>query len=251
MVRLQKHLAECGIASRRAAERLIQDGRVELNGKTAQIGDTVEPGCDHVSVDGKPVEPRRKTCVALNKPRGVISSVTDTHGRRTVIDCVTGVKTRVFPVGRLDMDVEGALLLTNDGDLAYRLTHPKFQVDKVYLAWVQGIVNPETAVRLEKGVILDDGVARPAEVVILHSGKWTTLLRITMREGRKREIKRMCEAVRHPVNELQRISVAGVGVKGLRPGEWRYLNESEVKALHKLVADPQDTAEGESKRQTG
>ena len=235
MIRLQKYLAECGVASRRASEQLIGAGRVTVNGKTAGIGDVVDPAADEVAVDGRSLDRDGKVYIILNKPCGVITSVKDTHDRKTVIDCVMGVRARVFPVGRLDKDVEGALLLTNDGDLAFRLTHPSYQVAKIYLAWVNGVMTPETAVRIEKGVKLEDGKTGPAEVIILNTGAQTTLVRLVLREGRKREIKRMCEAVGHPVRELRRIAVGGIRVKGLRPGEWRYLNDSEINRLHRLT----------------
>ncbi|MBI5094311.1 MAG: rRNA pseudouridine synthase [Candidatus Hydrogenedentes bacterium] len=235
MIRLQKFLAECGIASRREAEKLIAAGRVRVNGEVAKVGDSIDPASDHVVFNGKRVAPDGKVYLILNKPRGVITSARDTHDRKTVLDCLNGIGTRVFPVGRLDLDVEGVLMLTNDGELAYRLTHPQFQVEKVYLAWVEGKMTAETAVRLEQGVKLDDGVTAPASAVILHLGQRTTLVRLVLREGKKREVKRMCAAVGHPVRELQRISIGNVRVKGLKPGEWRYLSESEVEELRHLV----------------
>lgn len=235
MIRLQKFLAECGIASRREAEKLVAAGRVHVNGALAKVGDSINPATDEVQFDGKPVTADGKVYILLNKPRGVITSVKDTHDRKTVLDCLNGISARVFPVGRLDLDVEGVLMLTNDGELAFRLTHPQFQVEKVYLAWVEGVMTTDTAVRLEEGVQLEDGVTAPASVVILHFGKRTTLIRLVLREGKKREVKRMCAAVGHPVRELQRISIGNVRGKGLKPGEWRYLNESEINGLRSLV----------------
>ncbi|MBI4558028.1 MAG: rRNA pseudouridine synthase [Candidatus Hydrogenedentes bacterium] len=235
MIRLQKFLAECGLASRRTAEQLVASGRVTVNGKTAQLGDSIDPTSDQVLFDGKPVSSEKKVYILLNKPPGVISSVRDTHHRKTVLDCLTGVHARVFPVGRLDLDVEGALLLTNDGELAYRLTHPRYQVDKVYLARVKGAMSPETAMRLEKGVVLEDGATAPAKARILNRGARDTLIQLTLREGRKREVKRMCESVGHPVWELRRVAIANVRVKGLKPGEWRRLSDSEVLKLRQLT----------------
>jgi pseudouridine synthase len=173
--------------------------------------------------------------VLLNKPRGVITTLRDTHERKTVADYVARVRGRVFPVGRLDKDAEGALLLTNDGELAYRLTHPKYQIDKVYLAWVEGIMMPETVIRLEKGVPLEDGLTAPAVVKVMATGRDRSLIRLTLREGRKREIKRMCAEVGHPVRKLERISIGNVRIKGLKSGEWRYLSESELNGLRKLA----------------
>ena len=235
MIRLQKYLAECGVASRRAAEGLVQAGRVTVNDTVAQIGQTVDPEQDVIHVDGRPVELNRKVYVVLNKPEGAVTTAKDTHGRPTVLDLLKGVRARVFPVGRLDMDVEGVLLLTNDGDLAYRLTHPKYEVEKIYLAWVQGHVQPETAVRLEKGVLLEDGVTAPAHAYILNAGHETSLMRLHLREGRKREVKRMCAAVGHPVRSLHRIAFGSINDTGLRPGEWRYLSEREISGLRHLA----------------
>ncbi|MBP8130245.1 MAG: rRNA pseudouridine synthase [Candidatus Hydrogenedentes bacterium] len=235
MPRLQKYLAECGIASRRAAEKLIAAGRVTVNGAAAVIAQDVDPAQDAVSVDGRPVRPNDKIYIVLNKPEGTVTTAKDTHDRPTVLDCVTGVRARVFPVGRLDMDVEGVLLLTNDGELAFRLTHPRFEVEKVYLAWVYGCVTPQTALSLEKGVRLDDGISAPARAVILSSGQETTLLRLHLHEGRKREVKRMCAAAGHPVKTLHRVAFGNIQDKGLRPGEWRYLNEHEIEGLRQLV----------------
>jgi len=235
LIRLQKFLAECGVASRREAENLIRAGRVVVNGDTAVLGARVDPDSDSILFDGRPLSRDEKVYVLLNKPRGVVTSAKDTHDRTTVLDFLTGVRERVFPVGRLDMDVEGALILTNDGELAYRLTHPKYEVEKVYLAWVQGVMPPEVAMQLERGVLLEDGVTAPAKVVILNKGKHSTLIRLVLHEGRKREVKRMCAKVGHRVSTLQRIGVGDVWVKGLRPGRWRYLTHREVRNLRALT----------------
>ena len=239
-MRLQKFLAECGVASRRKAETLIADGRVQVNGAVATLGGSVDPGRDRVTVDGREIahgEPR--VYVILNKPPGVITSVTDTHGRRTVMDCVKGLDARVFPVGRLDRDVEGALLLTNDGDLAYRLTHPKYAIDKVYLVHVRGAVTENALAALREGVELDDGFAKPVEAELLRQDKHGSLLKLVLREGRKREVKRLCDHVGHKVRKLRRLSVGNVHCKGLSSGEWRRLNERELSALRALAGlDP-------------
>lgn len=234
-MRLQQYLAACGVASRRACEVLIKEGRIAVNGKTAEIGASVDPSKDVITVDGKSLRADEKVYILLNKPRGVITTAKDTHARKTVLECLAGVKHRVFPVGRLDYDVEGALLLTNDGALAHRLTHPRYKIEKVYLAWVEGQMTPDSAIRLEKGVQLDDGPTAPAKVVILSVGAKLTLIQLTLTEGRKREVKRMCAKVGHPVRELQRIAIGCVKVKGLKPGDWRYLTDREVNALQKLA----------------
>ena len=166
-MRLQKYLAECSIASRRGSEKLIQEGRVTVDGELAHLGQTVNPDIHTVLFDGDPVVPDAKVYVLLNKPQGVITTAKDTHDRKTVIDLITGVSARIFPVGRLDMDVTGTLLLTNDGELTNRLAHPRYEVDKVYHAWVKGIVDNKTIRKLQQGVMLEDGITAPAKAKIL------------------------------------------------------------------------------------
>lgn len=235
-VRLQKFLSECGVASRRASEQLIAEGRVSVNGVVAVIGATVDPDQDAVSVDGRDVRhDTKRVYVLLNKPRGAVTTAQDTHGRRTVLDCVSGVAERIFPVGRLDMDVEGVLLLTNDGELAHRLMHPSHEIEKVYVATVAGEI-PETALaRLAQGVLLEDGMTSPAKVKLIQSDRHSSRIQLTIHEGRKREVKRMCEAVGHPVLALKRIAFANLMGGHLRPGEWRYLNHQEVRLLRRLT----------------
>lgn len=235
MLRLQKYLAECGVASRRAAEKLIEEGRVTVNGVVAHVGQTVDSETCDIRVDGKPIQSSDKVYVVLNKPEGTVTTAKDTHGRPTVLDLLKGVRARVFPVGRLDMDVEGVLLLTNDGELAYHLTHPKYEVEKTYLVWVKGHMDIEAAQRLERGVELDDGITAPARAYILNAGQESTLVRLHLHEGRKREVKRMCAAVGYPVRTLHRVAFGNIIDKGLRPGEWRYLNEREVDGLRRLA----------------
>lgn len=238
-MRLQHFIASCGVASRRAAESLIAAGRVTVNGETAQIGATVDPGVDSVHVDGRLLTSEQKVYLLLNKPRGVVTTVKDTHGRVTVLDCFDDLDARVFPVGRLDLDVDGALLLTNDGDLAYALTHPRFEVKKTYHAWVRGEVSLETAARLARGVQLDDGMTAPARVKILSRARGRTRIELVIHEGRNREVKRMCKAVGHPVRELTRVAFAGLSVEGLSPGSWRHLTIGEVEDLRAMV-QPRD-----------
>lgn len=235
MERLQKYMAACGVASRRACENFIAEGRVTVNGVTAQIGQTVDPAADNVLLDGKSIAPDNHVYIVLNKPEGTVTTASDTHGRKTVLSCIDGVDARVFPVGRLDMDVEGVLFLTNDGELAHRLMHPSYQVDKVYLAWVYGLMKVEAAQKIEAGVMLEDGMTAPAKAVILNASPEVSLVRLTLHEGRKREVKRLCAAVGHPVKSLHRIAFGNLKVKGMRPGEWRYLSDSEVHFLRKLA----------------
>jgi len=234
-VRLQKYLAECGAGSRRRCEDFITAGRVTINGTVATLGQSVEPDSDQISLDGAPVLRNSKVYVVLNKPKGVITTAQDTHDRRTVIDLVEGVRDRVFPVGRLDFDVAGTLLLTNDGELSHRLTHPSFGVDKVYLAWVEGRATHVAVQKLCAGVDLDDGRTAPAKAAILKHERGATLIRLVVHEGRKRLIKRMCAAVGHPVRDLYRVAFGGVSADELRPGEWRYLRTEEIVRLQKIT----------------
>lgn len=234
-VRLQKFLAECGVDSRRGCEQRIREGKVLVNGTAAQLGQQVVPEVDRITVDGRPVISDKKIYVVLNKPANVITTVKDTHGRKTVMDFLKGVEVRVFPVGRLDSDVEGVLLFTNDGELAFRLMHPSFQVHKTYLAWVKGSVQPNAIKRLEQGVPLEDGISAPAKAELLQTGNRASLLKLVLHEGKKREVKRMCAAVGHPVENLHRVDFAGIHVKGLRPGEWRRLTRDEIRHLRQCV----------------
>ena len=236
-VRLQKYLSECGIASRRASEQLISEGRVSVNGAVAVIGATVDPEQDAVAVDGRDVRrDSKRVYVLLNKPRGAVTTAQDTHGRRTVLDCVSGVGERVFPVGRLDMDVAGVLLLTNDGELAHRLMHPSHEIEKVYIATVAGEIQEAALARLASGVMLEDGMTSPAKVRLLQSDRHSSRIQLTLHEGRKREVKRMCDAVGHPVLALKRIAFASLMDGHLRPGEWRYLSNQEVRLLQRLTS---------------
>jgi 23S rRNA pseudouridine2605 synthase len=228
-VRLQKVLAERGYGSRRACEELIAEGRVTVNGEVALLGRSIDPATDTVEVDGRPA-PVRPGLVyyLLNKPAGVVSTAKDTHGRRTVVDLVPA-EPRVYPVGRLDADTEGLLLLTNDGELTNRVTHPRFGVDKEYVATVAGGPVPPGAVRrLRDGVELDDGLTAPAKVSQPSPG----VLRVTIHEGRNRQVRRMCEAVGHPVTRLVRVRIGPITDRRLKPGQWRALSDEE---LHQLI----------------
>jgi 23S rRNA pseudouridine2605 synthase len=224
-VRLNAYLARAGIASRRGAEDLIRDGRVRVNGEVAGLATFVQ-GADRVEVDGEEVGPEPLTYVLLHKPAGVVTTASDPHGRPTVVGLV-GHERRVVPVGRLDADTTGVLLLTNDGPLAHRLMHPRYEVDKVYVVDVEGAPSDEALARLAAGIELDEGPTAPAEVKRLAPAR----LQLTIHEGRKHQVKRMLAAVGHPVARLHRSSYAGLTVDGLAPGEWRELSAAEVKAL--------------------
>ncbi len=239
-MRVQQFLAACGVASRRASEDLIRAGRVEVNGVRAALGATVEPDHDTVRVDGREVRREAHTYLLLNKPAGVVTTARDTHGRRTVLDCVAGAPAKVVPVGRLDLDTEGVLLLTNDGELANRLMHPRYGVPKTYQVWVRGHVAAATAEKLARGVELEDGMTAPAACEVVRAGERASQLKLTLREGRKREVKRMCEAVGHRVTKLRRIAFGPLHTGGLKPGAWRALTAREVAGLQRLTGLARD-----------
>ncbi len=230
--RLQKVLARAGYASRRRVEELIAEGRVTVDGEVARLGRRVDPDREVIEVDGALV-PVRVGLVhyLLNKPPGVVSTAADTHGRPTVVDLVPA-EPRVFPVGRLDLDSEGLMVLTNDGELANRLTHPRHGVAKEYLVEVRGEPSPGALRALREGIHLDDGPTAPAEVGRLGPG----LLRITIHEGRNRQVRRMCQAVGHPVARLVRTRIGPLVDRSLAPGEWRSLTPDEVVALSRAAA---------------
>ena len=228
-MRLNAFLARAGVASRRRADELIRAGRVRVNGAPGELS-TVVGRHDVVEVDGARVQRQRLAHVLLHKPAGVVTTARDPQGRRTVVDLVPE-EPRVVPVGRLDVDTTGALLLTNDGDLAHRLAHPRYGVSKVYEAEVEGTPSPEALARLRGGVELDDGVTAPAGARRLGAGR----IELTLHEGRKHQVKRMCEAVGHPVRHLHRSRYAGLDLAGLGSGESRELTTDEVAALRRLV----------------
>lgn len=237
-VRLQKYLANCGIASRRKAEELILEGRVSVNGKIVkELGTKVDSEKDEVKYLGKVVKPQNDEhiYILLNKPIGYVTTVTDQFNRPTVLDLVK-VNKRIVPVGRLDMFTSGAIILTNDGDFVYHVTHPKNEVDKTYTVTVKGKVTDEDVEKLRKGVVIDgDYTTRPAKVKILHidEEKNTSRLSITIHEGKNREVRKMCEAIGKKVIALHRAKIGNIAVKDLEIGKWRYLKTSEVQSLMK------------------
>jgi 23S rRNA pseudouridine2605 synthase len=224
-VRLNAYLARAGIASRRKSDELIKAGRVTVNGERGQLNTFVEP-TDRVEVDGRAVAPQRLAYVLLHKPAGVVTTASDPQGRPTVVGLVEH-EARVVPIGRLDADTTGVLLLTNDGELAHRLAHPKYEVEKVYEAEVEGEPDDEAVRRLAEGIELEDGQTAPAGARRLGP----TRVELEIHEGRNRQVKRMLEAVGHPVRRLHRSRYAGLDVEGLAPGEWRELTTDEVAAL--------------------
>lgn len=236
-VRLNKFLSMAGAASRREADRLIVEGRVKVNGRVVtELGTKIVEETDRVEVGGRPVQREKLgVTVLLHKPKGFITTAKDPLGRRTVMDLLPRLKTRVFPVGRLDADSSGVLLLTNDGELAFRLTHPRYGVIKRYVANVDGVPDEESLEKLRKGVFLEGRRTAPARADVLWRGEGRSILALELHEGRKREVRRMIEAVGHRVRDLKRTHFAGLTAKGLSPGAWRILTARETAGLRKTA----------------
>ena len=233
--RLQKVLARVGIGSRRVCEDLIAEGRVLVDGEMAVLGRRVDPETALIEVDGAPVGVRPDLVhYVLNKPAGVVTTADDPQGRPTVVGLVPD-EPRVFPVGRLDVDTEGLLLLTNDGELAHRLTHPSYGVEKEYVAEVEGLPTRAVLRRLREGVELDDGPTAPARATLVDP----SVVRLTIHEGRNRQVRRMCEAVGHSVVRLIRTRIGPLADRSLAPGAWRELTGDEVRSLQRAVAEPE------------
>lgn len=233
MVRLNKFLADCGVGSRRECDRLIADGVVVVNGKKAQLGMEVSES-DQITVNGKRVGDKQKNYyLMLHKPKGYVTTVKDDLGRKTVMDLVD-VKARLYPVGRLDYDTEGLLILTNDGDLANRLTHPRNEVNKTYICRISGMLNDKERLQLERGVLIDGVKTAPARVKILKQDQHHTRCEVTIHEGRNRQVKKMFEAVGKGVEFLKRVAVGDLRLGGLKRGEYRFLNDYEVEYLKNL-----------------
>lgn len=230
--RLQKVLAAAGIGSRRACDELIAQGRVTVDGEVAELGQRVDPHHAEVRVDGERVNVNPELVhLMLNKPRGVVTTADDPDGRPTVVEMVD-IGQRIFPVGRLDMDTEGLLILTNDGALAHALTHPSFEVPRTYVAQVVGSPSRGQLASLRRGVELDDGPARAREVRSLGENKGRAMLQLVLTEGRKREVRRMLDAVSLPVERLARVAYGGVELGDLRQGRWRFLTQQEIGRLY-------------------
>lgn len=237
-IRLQKFFTDNGVLSRRAAEAEIAAGNVTVNGHVAQVGDKVDPSSDVVAYRGKIIRPERKkyTYIMLNKPRGYITSVSDPEGRKCVTDLLTGVSARVYPVGRLDRVSEGLLLLTDDGTLTNRLTHPSHSIGKVYRVKVDGHVSEEQIATLSSPVEIDGYTTRPAEVRATPlEDEDATVLHITLHEGRNRQIRHLCDAAGLTVRRLIRVSIGNLKLGGLGSGKWRYLEQEEIDYLHRAT----------------
>lgn len=235
-IRLQKFMAECGVASRRASEVIIEEGRVTVNGeKTTELGTKVDPDFDTVCVDGTAIrQEKKKYYIMLHKPQGYITSASDQFGRKTVLDLVSrDISERLYPVGRLDYDTEGLLFLTNDGDFAQKLTHPSKETEKTYVAVVGGTVLLRDAQKLERGVVIDGKKTAPAKVSLSHKPDNTTEITITIHEGRNRQVRKMCSAIGFEVLYLKRIAVGDIILGNLPLGKWRHLNPVEINKLLK------------------
>lgn len=238
-VRLQKYIADAGIMSRKAAEKEIESGNVSVNGHVAIIGTKVDPVADHITYKGKKIKYEKKThtYIMINKPRGYLSSTSDDRGRKCVVDLLSGVDARVYPVGRLDMISEGMLLLTDDGELKNRLTHPSHSVPKLYRVKVAGSVDERQYDILTSPLVIDGYKIKPVEVSITDEDESGTVLKMTLYEGRNRQIRKMCEAAGLTVKRLSRISIGNLKLDGLSVGKWRYLTDSEVDYLYKATKD--------------
>ncbi len=240
-VRLQKIISEAGVASRRAAETLIREGRVTVDGVVvSRLGTRADPQVDDIRVDGRRVGAQRRRYLLLNKPRGVVTTRDDPQRRPTVMDYLSGVRESVYPVGRLDYDSEGLLLLTNDGDLASRLTHPRHRIERVYEARVRGVPDAGALKRIARGVLLDGRRTAPAVAALVTAGRGQrgdqALVRITITEGRTRQVRQMCAAVGHPVVRLRRVRIGPIQDQALQPGRFRDLTSREVTILQRAVA---------------
>lgn len=235
-MRLQKFMAQCGVASRRKSEEIILEGRVMVNGLIVKkLGTTIDPKKDIVKVDNMKIEmERKKVYIMLNKPEGYVTTLKDKHSEKIVLDLIEGIEERIFPVGRLDSDTSGLLLMTNDGDLAYKLTHPSHEVPKKYIALVKGIPNGKKLDRFRKGLKIDGRLTAEAYVRIVKRYKDSSVLEISIHEGRNRQVRKMCEYIRHPVEKLKRVSIGKLNLGDLDVGKWRYLTENEVKYLKRL-----------------
>lgn len=235
-MRLQKFIAMAGITSRRKAEELILEGRVKVNGIVVEeLGTKIDPDKDIVLVDNKRIESvESKIYIILNKPEGYVTSLKDTHNSKVVLDLVKDIKERIFPVGRLDKDTSGLLIMTNDGDLAYKLTHPKHEVWKKYIALVKGHPDSNKLEMLRNGINIDGRMTSKAYVKLIKKNTRSTLLEISIHEGRNRQVRKMCEHIGHPVINLKRVSIGNIKLNGLEKGKWRYLSEKEIEYLKNI-----------------
>ncbi|MFW6279288.1 MAG: pseudouridine synthase [Bacillota bacterium] len=236
MERLQKYMAHAGVASRRKSEDIIAEGRVKVNGEVVtEMGFKIDPQQDTVTVDGEVISREEKVYILFNKPTGCVCTVDDPRGRKTVLDYIDGVSQRIYPVGRLDYDTSGLLIITNDGQLTNILTHPSYEIDKTYLVEIPGQLTAKEKKQLEEGVELEDGITAPAEAEIVYKNSDKTIFMLTIHEGRNRQVRRMCEKIGHRAINLKRIGLAFLSLEQLSPGEFRFLTTEEVKKLKQIT----------------
>lgn len=236
-IRLQKYMAQCGVASRRKCEEMIKSGQVTINGEVVRdMGVKIDPSHDRVFVNGKRISLEENyVYIMLNKPRGYITTVKDQYNRPTVMDLVKDISERIYPIGRLDYESEGLLLLTNDGNIAFHLTHPRHQIDKEYVVRVEGCPSSEDIDKLRNGIDIGGFITSPAQVDLIRKNKQTSLIRITIKEGKNRQVRRMFDAIGHPVIYLKRIRICNIKLGNLELGKWRHLTNKELEALKDLI----------------
>ncbi len=235
-MRLQKYMAKCGVASRRKSEEIILEGRVKVNGVIVKkLGTIIDPNKDVVEVDNKVINvEENKIYIMLNKPEGYVTTVRDKYSEKIVLDLIDGINERIYPVGRLDAETTGLLLMTNDGDLAYKITHPSYQIPKKYIALVEGIPNNKKLHKFRRGLKIDGRITAEAYIKILKKHKNTSLLEISIHEGRNRQVRKMCQYIGHPVIKLKRVAIGELELGKLEVGKWRYLTSKEIKYLKTL-----------------
>ena len=237
-IKLQKYFSDCAIMSRRAAEEEIEKGRVTVNGEKATLGLRIDPDTDVILYNGKRILPQNseKTYIILNKPRGILTTLSDEKGRKTVVSLLSGLSNRVYPVGRLDMDSDGLLILTDDGELTNRLTHPRHQIPKIYHVTVSGKPTPEQLTLLRSPLVIDGYRIQPVKTTVIKSDHSSTVLEMTLFEGRNRQIRKMCQAAELKISRLSRVAIGKIGIGSLEVGKWRYLTAEEIDYLKKESA---------------
>ena len=237
-IKLQKYFSDCAIMSRRAAEEEIEKGRVTVNGEKATLGLRIDPDTDVIIYNGKRILPQNseKNYIILNKPRGILTTLSDEKGRKTVVSLLSGLSNRVYPVGRLDMDSDGLLILTDDGELTNRLTHPRHQIPKIYHVTVAGKPTPEQLTLLRSPLVIDGYRIQPVKTTVIKSDHSSTVLEMTLFEGRNRQIRKMCQAAELKISRLSRVAIGKIGIGSLEVGKWRYLTAEEIDYLKKESA---------------
>ncbi|SHH50208.1 pseudouridine synthase [Tepidibacter thalassicus] len=235
-MRLNKYMALCGVASRRKSDELIKNKKVKVNGKIIdELGVDIDINKDIVEVDGKKIYLKnKKVYIILNKPEGYVTTVKDQFNRKKVLDLVENIDERIYPIGRLDYETSGLLFLTNDGELTYKLTHPKHEITKTYIAKLKGIPNENKIKEFEKGLKIENYITAPAKFKILKKENGISICEIKIHEGKNRQVRKMCKAIGHPVLSLKRVSMGNIKLGNLKKGEWRYLTEDEIKYLKSL-----------------